>query len=112
MKDKTKKIKAIKSLLDDFSGQNETSGKRGRNHICLEVADNQDITNHIAALLEVCYFALDGKGSFTSPALKGLNVEFGVLKVLEMVLNLIPHGQMHCLDEIHGIIEKDRRNGK
>ncbi|PCE62402.1 hypothetical protein [Sediminicola luteus] len=111
MKNKARKIKEIKNLLDHFSGHNETPGKPEGNHIRLEVADNQDITNHITALLEVCYLALDGKGDFTSPGLKGANVEFGVLKVLEMVLNLIPHGQMHCLDEIQGIIEKGPRDG-
>ncbi len=70
MKNKTETIKAIKGLLDNFSGQNESSGKRHKNHVSFEVINNEDIVAHISALLEVCYYALDGNGVFTSPVQK------------------------------------------
>ena len=104
MKNKAETLKEIKSLLDNFSAQIESSGKLQKNCMSFEVIDNEDVTAHISALLEVCYYALDGNGTFTSPALKNTNVEFGVLKVLEMTLNLMPHGQMHCLDRINEIL--------
>lgn len=107
MKHKTKKLKEIKNLLDNFSGQTESCGKRLKNHVCFEVNHNQDIIAHISALLEVCYYALDGNGMFISPGQKNSSVEDSVLKVIEMTLNLLPHGQMYCLDVMEEIL-KDR----
>lgn len=107
MKNKADKLKEIRKVLDNFSGNNEGSGKLQKNQICFEVIDNEDITAHISALLEVCYYALDGNGAFTSPFLKNTKVEFGVLKILEMTLNLVPHGQMHCLDRICEILKEN-----
>jgi hypothetical protein len=106
MKNKADKLKEIRKVLDNFSGNNEGSRKLQKNQISFEVIDNEDITAHISALLEVCYYALDGNGTFTSPVLKNTKVEFGVLKILEMTLNLVPHGQMHCLDRINEILKE------
>lgn len=111
MKNKAEKLKEVKSLLDKFSVQKEAAEKLQKNQICFEVTDNEDITAHISALLEVCYYALDSNGVFTSPSLKNTKVEFGVLKILEMTLNLVPHGQMHCLDRISEIL-KDNNDDK
>ena len=106
MKNKADKLKEIRKVLDNFSGNNEPLGKLQKNSISLEVIDNEDIAAHISALLEVCYYALDGNGAFTSPFLKNTKVEFGVLKILEMTLNLVLHGQMHCLDRISEILKE------
>jgi hypothetical protein len=107
MKNNAETLNEIKSVLDNFSAQNESSAKLQKNQISFEVTDNEDIAAHISALLEVCYYALDGNGTFTSPALKNTKVEFGVLKILEMTLNLVPHGQMHCLDRINEILKEN-----
>lgn len=106
MKNKADKLKEVKRLLDNFSGQKEPSRKLQKNRMSFEVIDNENIVAHISALLEVCYYALDGNGIFTSPALKNTSVSFGVLKVIEMTLNLVPHGQMHCLDRINEILKE------
>lgn len=106
MKNKSEKIIAIREVLNNFSRHNESSAKPQKKYLSFEVLDNEDITAHISALLEICYYALDGNGTFTSPSLKNSNAEFGVLKVLEMTLNLMPHGQMHCLDRINEILKE------
>ena len=106
MKKKSKKIKKIKELLVNHSGiQNEHSGNRTRKIISIEVSSNEDITNYLEELLKVCYYCLDGNGVFTSPAYRSTIAEHSVTKVLELIMQLLPHEQMHCLDRIGEIIQ-------
>ncbi|WP_142785706.1 hypothetical protein [Changchengzhania lutea] len=108
MKKNTKKIKAIKKLVSNFSGiKSEPCGRRTRKTIQLEVSSHEDITDYIATLLEVCYFALDGNGIFISSANKHCMPSSSVTKVIELIMELLPHSQMHCLDKI-----SDTLNGK
>mgnify|MGYP006879605206 CR=1 FL=1 len=56
---------------------------------------------------------LGWKWRFHLPSTKSITVESSVLKVIEMILNLVPHGQMHCLDRINEILyDKDRNDDK
>lgn len=106
MKNKTKKLKAVKGLLDDHSGiKSEPYGNRTRKTICIEVSNNEDITSYIEELLKVCYYCLDGNGVFTSPAYRSTIAEHSVTKVIELVMQLLPHQQMHCLDRIDEILQ-------
>ena len=101
-----KKIKKIKQLVKHFSGvTNETHGRHIRKTIGIEISSNEDLTHYISSLLEVCYFALDGNGIFISPANKHCSQSASVTKVIELILELLPHEQMHCLDGIAKFLE-------
>lgn len=108
MKKKSKKVKVIKKiskLIENFSiNQIESKENRTKKTIEIEVSSNEDITSYIKALLEVCYYALDGNGLFISPANRGSFPEPSVTKVIELVMDLLPHNQMYCLDKIEGIL--------
>ncbi len=111
MKKKAKKIKAIKKLVKNFSGiQKEPYGNRTRKTISIEVSSNEDITSYISELLKVCYFCLDGNGMFVSPAYRSTIAEHSVTKVINLILELIPHDQMHCLDRIAELLETTDNN--
>lgn len=106
MKHKPKKLKKIKSLLDNYSGiKSEPYGNRTRNTISIEVSNNEDITSYIEELLKVCYYCLDGNGVFVSPAYRSSIAEHSVTKVIELILELLPHQQMYCLDRIDDILK-------
>ena len=104
MKEKKKhisKLKAIKKHIENFSGVSmESHGNRTRKTIGFEVSDHEDITSSISALLELCYYSLDGNGTFVYPKHSNKTPITSVTKVLEMVIDLLPHDQMFCLDKI------------
>ena len=106
MKEK-KKLKAIKKHIQNFPGvSKESHGNRIRKTISFEVFDHEDIITSISALLEVCYFALDGNGSFICPKHSNKTPISSVTKVLELVIDLLPHDQMFYLDKITEIISE------
>ncbi|MCR8667538.1 hypothetical protein NO995_07590 [Aestuariibaculum sp. M13] len=106
MKSKVKQIKKIKNILDTQSGmKSEPYGNRTRKTISIEVSNNEDITGYIEELLKVCYYCLDGNGVFTSPAYRSNIAEQSVTKVIELILELLPHQQMYCLDRIDEILK-------
>ena len=110
MKSKTKKSIHIKEMIEKLSGvRTESFGNRTRMTIGFEVLDNEDITSSISALLEVCYYALDGNGVFVAPKQQNKNQMSSVTKVLEMVIDLLPHDQMHCLDQITKILADEKK---
>ncbi|WP_142783752.1 hypothetical protein [Changchengzhania lutea] len=112
MKKKAKKIKAIKKLVTNFSGiKSEAFGRRTRKTIQLEISSQEDITDYISTLLEVCYFALDGNGIFISPANRHCLPSSSVTKVIELIMELLPHDQMHCLDKIAEVLHQEAQNG-
>ncbi|SFT07744.1 hypothetical protein SAMN04487906_2811 [Zhouia amylolytica] len=111
MKHKTKKLKAIKGLLDSHEGiKSEPYGNRIRKTIRIEVSSNEDITSYISELLKVCYYCLDGNGMFVSPAYRSTIAEYSVTKVIELIMQLLPHGQMHCLDRINEVLQNKANN--
>lgn len=79
------KLKAIKKHIENFLGVSaESHGNRTRKTIGFEVFDHEDITSSISALLEVCYYALDGNGTFVYPKNSNKTPISSVTKVLEM----------------------------
>lgn len=111
MKNKPKKLKKIKAILDTQSGlKSEPYGNLTRNTISIEVSNNEDITSYIEELLKVCYYCLDGNGVFTSPAYRSNIAEQSVTKVIELILELLPHQQMYCLDRIDEILKNKKDN--
>ncbi|CAH8293973.1 hypothetical protein EV196_103251 [Mariniflexile fucanivorans] len=101
------KLKAIKKHIENFPGVGtESYGNRIRKTIGFEVFDHEDITSSISALLEVCYYALDGNGTFVYPKHSNKTPISSVTKVLEMVIDLLPHDQMFCLDKISEILSE------
>lgn len=111
MKEKKKhksKLKAIKKHIENFPGvSTESYGNRTGKTIGFEVFDHEDITSSISALLEVCYYALDGNGTFVYPKHSNKTPITSVTKVLEMIIDLLPHDQMFCLDKISDILSKE-----
>jgi hypothetical protein len=107
-----KKLKAINKHIGNFPGVNtEAYGNRIRKTIGFEVFDNEDITSSISALLEVCYYALDGNGTFIYPKHSNKTPISSVTKILEMVIDLLPHDQMFCMDKITDILSNDKKKG-
>ncbi|GLB51348.1 MULTISPECIES: hypothetical protein [Flavobacteriaceae] len=112
MKEK-KKLKTIQKHIKNFSGvRMESHGNRTRKTIGFEVSDHEDITSSISALLEVCYYALDGNGVFVYPKHSNKAPITSVTKVLEMVIDLLPHDQMFCLDKITEILSSQELKKK
>ncbi|WP_242202115.1 hypothetical protein [Aestuariivivens insulae] len=106
MKQKGQKLKKIKDFLDSHSGmKTELCGNRTRKTINIEVSNNEDIASYIEELLKVCYYCLDGNGVLVSPAYRSNIAEHSVTKVIELIMELLPHEQMHCLDRIDEILK-------
>lgn len=116
MKEKKKhknKLKAIKKHIENFPGlSTESHGTRIRKTIGFEVFDHEDIASSISALLEVCYYALDGNGTFVYPKHSNKTPISSVTKVLEIVIALLPHDQMFCLDKITEILSEDENKNE
>ena len=110
VKTNSKKIKKVKRLLKNISEVEKTSVLNDKiKTISFQVMDNEDITGSISSLLEVCYFALDGQGSFVSPKHKNKTPLSSVAKVLEIVIDLLPHHHMFCLDKITEIVADENK---
>lgn len=110
MKRKAKKVKQVKKLMETFSGVKTEPFRQGtRKTIGFEVLDYEDITSSISALLEVCYYALDGDGSFIAQKHDNKSQMSSVTKVLEIVIDLLPHQQMFCMDKITEIFADEKK---
>lgn len=106
--EKKKKLKQIRKLVENFSiSQSEFKENRTKKIIEIEVSSNEDITSYIKALLEVCYYALDGNGMFISPENRGSFPEPSITKVIELIMEILPHDQMHCLDRLGDVLHKE-----
>ncbi|WP_147676332.1 hypothetical protein [Algibacter pacificus] len=94
--------------MDNFSGiKTIPYGKnKVKKTIEIEVSSNEDIISYILALLEVCYYSLDGNGIFISPSNKNCSPEASVTNVIELIMDLLPDQQMHCMDRITEILSK------
>jgi len=105
MKSKRKRLKTLheiqqlRSNLSGLLGNNRNMDLK-RNYVFFEVRDNNHLLMLIKSLLEVCTFALDGDGSMLSPANKNAFKEDSVTQVLELILSILPDGQMYFLDQL------------
>ena len=101
-KKKLKTLKYIHKLHQNLMGLlKQNPGKPlGNQMISLEVKDNNDLLLNIASLLEVCVFALDGNGMLLSPNNQNVTKHDSVGRVLELVLNILPHSQMDFMDYV------------
>lgn len=110
MKRNSKKIKEVKRFLKSISQVETTSVSNDKiKTLSFQVMDHEDITGSISSLLEVCYYALDGQGSFVSPKHKNKTPISSVAKVLEIVIDLLPHHHMFCLDKITEIVADENK---
>ena len=101
-KKKLKTLKDIHKLHKNLMGllKQDPSNPLGNHKVSLEVRDNNDLLLNIASLLEVCVFALDGNGMLLSPNNQNVTKHDSVCRVLELVLNILPHSQMDFMDYI------------
>jgi len=99
-KKKRKTLKDIHKLHQNLMGllKQDISNPLGNHKVSLEVRDNNDLLLNIASLLEVCVFALDGNGILLSPNNQNVTKHDSVCRVLELVLNILPHSQMDFMD--------------
>ena len=101
-KKKLKTFNDIHKLHQNLMGllKQDPSNPLGNHTISLEVRDNNDLLLNIASLLEVCVFALDGNGMLLSPNNQNVTKHDSVCRVLELVLNILPHSQMDFMDYV------------
>ena len=101
-KKKLKTLNNIHKLHQNLMGllKQDPSNPLGNHKVSLEVRDNNDLLLNIASLLEVCVFALDGNGMLLSPNNQNVTKHDSVCRVLELVLNILPHSQMDFLDYV------------
>jgi hypothetical protein len=105
MKTKKKRIKTLNDIHKlhlNLIGllKQDPSNPLGNYKVSLELKDNNDLLLNIASLLEVCVFALDGNGMLLSPNNQNVTKHDSVCRVLELVLNILPHSQMDCIDYV------------
>ncbi|MEQ9583510.1 MAG: hypothetical protein RIM68_15355 [Arenibacter sp.] len=101
-KKKLKTLNDIHKLHQNLVGLlKQDSGYSSENFkVSIEVRDNNDLLLNIASLLEVCVFALDGNGMLLSPNNQNVTKHDSVSRVLEVVLNILPHSQMDFMDYV------------
>ena len=95
MKEIRKRYQNLIGLLKQDSGNPSNTYK-----VSIEVKDNSDLLLNIASLLEICVFALDGNGMLLSPNNQNVTKHDSVCRVLELVLNILPHSQMDFMDYV------------
>ena len=105
MKTNKKKLKAINDihkLHKNHMGllKQQADSPTRCYQISLEVSSNNELLLNIASLLEVCAFALDGNGMLLSPNNQNVTKHDSVCRVLELVLNMLPHSQMDFMDYV------------
>ena len=102
---KKKKLKTLKNIHKRHQNllgllKQDPGNPLGSYTASLEVKDNNDLLLNIASLLEVCVFALDGNGMLLSPNNQNVTKHDSVCRVLELVLNILPHSQMDFMDYV------------
>ncbi|MBC8767724.1 hypothetical protein H4O18_06945 [Arenibacter sp. BSSL-BM3] len=101
-KKKLNTLNDIHKLHQNLMGllKQDPSNPLGNHKVSLEVRDNNDLLLIIESLLEVCVFALDGNGMLLSPNNQNVAKHDSVCRVLELVLNILPHSQMDFMDYV------------
>ncbi|MDL5511211.1 hypothetical protein QSE00_05255 [Arenibacter sp. M-2] len=101
-KKKLKTLKDIHKLHQTLIGLlKQDAGNPSKTYkVFIEIKDNSDLLLNIASLLEVCVFALDGNGMLLSPNNQNVTKHDSVCRVLELVLNILPHSQMDFMDYV------------
>jgi len=101
----TEKLLGIKKLLDSHKELLQVaSNKNGLKQQVFQVKDNQELLMKVSAMIEVCVVALEGENSFTPLHKFNVDPKVSATIVLEFVLELLPYGQMQCLDHIEELI--------
>ena len=101
-KKKLKTLNEIHKLHQNLVGllKLDSGYSSGNYNVFIEVKDNNDLMLNITSLLEVCVFALDGNGMLLSPNNQNVTKHDSVCRVLELVLNILPHSQMDFMDYV------------
>ena len=99
-KKKLKTLKDIHKLHHNLMGllKQDPGNPLGNHTASLKIKDTNDLLLNITSLLEVCVFALDGNGILLSPNNQNVTKHDSVCRVLELVLNILPHSQMDFID--------------
>tara|TARA_R110001632_G_scaffold160651_1_gene278947 strand:+ start:346 stop:711 length:366 start_codon:yes stop_codon:yes gene_type:complete len=102
---KKKKFKTLKDIHKRHQNligllNQDPGNPLGNYTVSLELKDNNDLMLNITSLLEVCVFALDGNGILLSPNNQNVIKHDSVCRVLELVLNILPHSQMDFMDYV------------
>ncbi|MFV8343583.1 hypothetical protein [Flavobacterium sp. XS2P39] len=72
----------------------------------LKVSGYKDVSSMVSDLLKVSILALESDPPYISRAIR--NPEINVLGLLEIALQLMPHGELELLDELHQFYLKQR----
>lgn len=92
-------IQELRNNLSGLLGNNGSMDPKG-NYVYFKVRDNNHFLIQIKSLLEICVLALDGEGMMLSPGNQNASKEESVIQVLELILSILPDGQMYFLDQL------------
>ena len=102
------KLKQLKRIGATAYGLKKEETKRHTfRNATVRFEDYTDYIMRITSLLEVCVLALDGEGDFHSKNLSHQSKTSSVQLVIEMVIELMPDGDMFQLEQIIAILEND-----
>ena len=102
------KLKQLKKIGATAYGLKKEETKRHTfRNATIRFEDYTDYIMRITSLLEVCVLALDGEGDFHSKNLSHQSKNSSVQLVIEMVIELMPDGDMFQLEQIIAILEND-----
>ncbi|TVZ27874.1 hypothetical protein JM83_2944 [Gillisia sp. Hel_I_86] len=102
----TEKLLGIKKLLDNHKELLKIDPKKDKlKQQVIQVKDNQELLMKVSAMIEVCVVALEGENSFTPLHKINVDAKVSATIVLEFALELLPYGQMQCLDHIEELIK-------
>ena len=73
----------------------------------LKVSGYNDLNLMIADILKVSILALESEPPYVSDVIH--NPEINVMGLLEIALQLIPHGELELLDQLHQLYLKQQR---
>ncbi|MCL6220992.1 hypothetical protein [Zunongwangia pacifica] len=110
---KTKKLDQLKLIqlkrigTTEYGLKKEETKRHTFRNATVRFEDYTDYIMRITSLLEVCVLALDGEGDFHSKNLSHQSKTSSVQLVIEMVIELMPDGDMFQLEQIIAILEND-----
>jgi len=102
------KLKHLKRIgTTEYGLKKEETKRHTYRSATIRFGDHTDYVMRIRSLLEVCVLALDGEGDFYSKSLSHQSKNSSVQLVIEMVIELMPDGDMFQLEKIIAILEND-----
>jgi hypothetical protein len=98
-KESTANFFDLMNNINYFTKLKPDSKKENWFNVELKVSGYNELNLMVADLLKASILALDSEAPYISNAI--INPEINVMTLLEIALQLLPHGEMELLDELH-----------